>query len=493
MTLLERLGGRAAITGGIVETFLRLNAVPRPSWHEEAESALLAAELERLGLRPERDRWHNLRADVPASPGREGAPLLIVQGHMDMVCACRGDFLPLTDVPSARVEDGVLRTDGRSSLGADNNLGNAAVLWLLGQPVDHGPLRVLFTVAEEVGLEGARRMDSGWLAGAAGLLNTDGFKLGRAIVGSAGGRRETYERPLETVPAPAGAAVRLEISGGAGGHSGDDIHRGRGNALVLLGELLAELRAALPDLELSSLAGGQAHNAIPGAAGATVLLPPGGEEVFAARAVDFRDRLEDAFRGADPRLALTWAAAARPRTVWTRSCRDGAIDLITGLFNGVYAMLPDFPRVVGSSANLGRVGLEEGRIQVCAFLRCARAEEAELLARRHDGAAEAAGFTLAHCAAYPGWPGRADNPLAALMDRVFRREAGQGLEISAVHVGLEPSVFGEKCPGLAMVSTGPDILDAHSVAERAPLAGLPGYALLLAGTWEALARGEGGL
>ena len=172
---------------------------------------------------------------------------------------------------------------------------------------------------------------------------------------------------------------------------------------------------------------------------------------------------------------------------------DGVIGLITGLFNGVYAMLPDFPRVVGSSANLGRVGLEEGRIQVCAFLRCARAEEAELLARRHDGAAEAAGFTLAHCAAYPGWPGRADNPLAALMDRVFRREAGRGLEISAVHVGLEPSVFGEKCPGLAMVSTGPDILDAHSVAERAPLAGLPGYALLLAGTWEALARGEGGL
>lgn len=486
MTLLERLGGREAVTRGIVETFLRLNAVPRPSWHEEAESALLMAELEGLGLRPESDQWHNVRADVPASPGREGAPLLIVQGHMDMVCACRGDFLPLTDVPAARVEDGVLRTDGRSSLGADNNLGNAAALWLLGRGLDHGPLRLLFTVAEEVGLEGARRMDPRWLEGAAALLNTDGFKLGRTIVGSAGGRRETYERPLETVPAPEGAAVRLEIAGGAGGHSGDDIHRGRGNALVLLGELLAELRAALPDLALVSVAGGQAHNAIPTAAGATVLLPPGGEETFVARAVDFRDRMEAAFRSADPRLTLTWAAASRPAAVWTRGCRDGVIDLITGLFNGVYAMLPDFPQVVGASSNLGRVGLEEGNIQVCAFLRCAQAEEEALLARRHDSAAEAAGFALAHCVAYPGWPGRADNPLAALMDRVFRRETGRGLEISAVHVGLEPSIFCEKCPGLAMVSTGPDILDAHSVEERAPLAGLPDYALLLAGTWEAL-------
>lgn len=490
MNLLERLGGRKAVTRGIVETFLRLNAAPRPSWHEEAESLLIAEELRRLGLSPVRDTWHNVRADVPPSPGAERAPLLILQGHMDMVCACAEGFRPLRDIPAARVKDGVLRTDGRSSLGADNNLGNAAVLWLLGCGITHGPLRLLFTVAEEVGLEGARRMSGTWLEDASLLLNTDGFKLGRAIVGSAGGRRETYERHLETIPALDGVPLRLELSGASGGHSGDDIHKGRANALILLGRFLRALRDALPGMGISALAGGQAHNAIPTEAGATVILPPGGEDIFLTLAENVRAEMERSFRITDPHLKLTWAPSEPPEEMWTAECRDGVLALITGLFNGVYAMHPSFPSVVGASANLGRVAQEGGRLQACAFLRCAGEEEERRLSAQHDETARKAGFTLVHCAAYPGWPGRADNPLARLMDRVFFQETGRGLEVSAVHVGLEPSIFCEKRPGLAVVSTGPDILDAHSVEERAPLGRLYQYALLLAGTMEEIASGR---
>ena len=194
MTLLERLGGREAITRGIVHTFRILSRRPRPSRHEEAAGEELDAYLRGLGLSPVRDGAGNRMADVPPAPGRASAPRLILQGHLDMVCAVRpgSGWNPLTDPVTVMEEGGFLRSDGRSSLGADNHLGNAAALWLLSTgAVNHGPLRLIFTTAEEVGLEGAKEVAPDWLAGAEYLLNTDGFHLGRAVVGSASGRRET--------------------------------------------------------------------------------------------------------------------------------------------------------------------------------------------------------------------------------------------------------------------------------------------------------------
>ena len=488
MTLLERLGGRETVTAGIVEEFLKLSAAPHPSRYEEAVSTLMMDRLRALGLAPVRDAWYNVKAEVPAAPGLEGLPLLALQGHLDMVCAAAPGFDPLRDAVQAEVSDGVLHSGGRSSLGADNMLGNAAVLWLLGRVLRHGPLRLLFTAAEEVGLEGAGKMDPAWLDGAAALFNTDGFKLGRAVVGAAGGRRETYRRPLETGPAPAGEPVTAALTGGIGGHSGDDIHRSRANAAALMGRFLSELRTALPDFALAELEAGQAHNAIPGSACARLVLPQGGGAVLDALAAEFQRRLAAEFHRTDPALTLRWAPAPAPDRVWSTPCREGTIELLRNLFCGVYAMRTDFPQVVGASANLGRVSVEEGAIQVCAFLRCARREDEAMLAEKHDRTAAAAGFSLAGCTGYPGWPGTPDNPLVRCMDRVFRRETGRALEITAVHVGLEPSIFAEKRPGLPMVVSGPDILDAHSLSERAPLAGLPDYALLLAGTMEAIAE-----
>jgi dipeptidase D len=185
MTLLERLGGREAITRGIVHTFRILSRRPRPSRHEEAAGEELDAYLRGLGLSPVRDGAGNRMADVPPAPGRGRAPRLILQGHLDMVCAVRpgSGWNPLTDPVTVVEEGGFLRSDGRSSLGADNHLGNAAALWLLSTgAVNHGPLRLLFTTAEEVGLEGAKEVAPDWLAGAEYLLNTDGFHLGRAVV-----------------------------------------------------------------------------------------------------------------------------------------------------------------------------------------------------------------------------------------------------------------------------------------------------------------------
>ena len=171
--------------------------------------------------------------------------------------------------------------------------------------------------------------------------------------------------------------------------------------------------------------------------------------------------------------------------MWTPSFQAHALAFLNGLYHGVYAMNPAFPGVVGASANLGRAETAEGAFRVCTFLRAARQAEEDELAARDQALAQAHGFAGA-VTGYPGWPGDRNNPLAGVLDRVWRQQTGRGLEISAVHVGLEPSVFQAKAPGLVMASTGPDILDAHSVDERAPLDTIPDYVLLLAGTLEAL-------
>ena len=486
MTLLERLGGAQTIEAGIVAEFRALSALPHPSWGEKESARALARRLEDMGLHPELDQWNNLRCDVPAAPGREGAPLFILQGHLDMVCAVRpgSGWRPEADPVTVEVADGFLRSDGRSSLGADNNLGNAAVLWLLGQGLAHGPLRLIFTVAEEVGLQGAAKVDPAWLAGGRYLLNTDGFHLGRLVVSSAGGRRETYTRPLETCPPQLGEAYALSVTGGTGGHSGEDIHRGRANAVALLAGLLARL-GEKTDYELAQWEGGTGHNAIPAAARAVVLLPAGGGALLEELAGTLQEDWQREYGQTDPNLRLTLAPAQRPEQVWSRACREDPLDLINHLLLGVYAPHPWVEGVTGASANLGRVWMDQGAIHVCAFLRSAGAAEMEEMARQHDEAARRAGFTGRYNS-YPGWPGDPESPLAHIMEAVWRRETGRQCEITAVHVGLEPSVFHEKAPALDMVCAGPDILDAHSVDERAPLASLPHYACLLAGTLEAV-------
>ena len=486
MTLLERLGGEEKIIEGIVSTFRTLSALPHPSWGEGESARALAGQLAARGLHPVLDAWNNLCCQIPATPGREGAPLLILQGHLDMVCAVRpgSGWRPESDPVTVRVADGMLCSDGRSSLGADNHLGNAAVLWLLGQGLAHGPLRLLFTVAEEVGLQGASKVDPTWLEGARYLLNTDGFRLGRLVVSSAGGRRETYTRPLETCPPQREEACRIDITGGTGGHSGEDIHRGRANGVALMAQLLARL-ADETDWELAQLEGGTSHNAIPAAASAVVLLPQGGKQVLAALAHSLQQEWHSRYRETDPGLALSVSPAPRPALVWTRTCQEDTLSLLNGLHLGVYAPHPWVPGVTGASANLGRVGVDDGDIQVCAFLRSASDGEMAAMARQHDEAAQRTGF-VGRYNSYPGWPGDPNSPLAHTMEQIWHRETGRSCEPTAVHVGLEPSIFHEKAPALDMVCAGPDILDAHYVDERAPLASLPSYACLLAGTLEAV-------
>ena len=475
-----------AVTEGVLNWFSLLSSVPHGSGNEGPLADLLVAECGRRGWAVERDPWNNLKIDLPAAPGLEHLPPLAFQGHLDMVCAVAdgSGWDPLSQPITWLVEDGVLRTDGRSSLGADNNLGNAAVLWLLDKPLTRGPVRVILTTAEEVGLLGAGKLNPAWLDGCRYLINTDGFCFGRAVISSAGGRRETFTRPLTTVPCEGGAAFRLSLSGFLGGHSGADIHRDRGNAVKLLAHFLSALRLKT-DYRLAHLEGGHAHNAIPMSAHA--LLVTSDPDGLRRAAEEYSAVLARRYGRSDPGCKLELTAAPLPETVWSEDSRDDTLDFLLMLHDGIFSMHDQVEDTVADSSNVGLVKVENGAIQVGAFPRCTRTFSEEILADRHLRAAARTGFGL-EVVSYPGWEGSADNPLALRMADVLRRQTGRELEITAVHVGLEPSFLGEKNPALTMVVCGPEIRNPHSTDEHAPLNTLPDYVRLLAGTMEDLPK-----
>ena len=461
----------------IVEQFRILAAIPHPSGREEALSRTLAQLLRSMGGTVQVDALWNLRCDLPASPGLEAVPRVCIQGHLDMVCAKApgSDYIPERDGIHIRTEDGWLRSDGRSSLGADNLLADCAALWLLRQTFRHGPIRLLFTTREEQALGGAKGMAPHWLDGVAYLINIDGFRDDRIIIGSAGGCRQLWQRTVETRPNDA-PVWRVSLTGFPGGHSGDDIGKGRINPLRLLARLLAET-----DAEIASLTGGTALNAIPSAASA-VVVPKDVKQ------------LEQALEQV-PKLGgqATLEPLSEPLPLWSSVDRQSVLDFLLSLPLGVLAWLPDFPHIPACSANLGKAAWDSNTVTVYQFLRGSPQEALDRAARGCHLLAERCGFELAREVNYPPWGGTADNPLAWRMAELWSRRNGTPIEVAPVHVGLEPSWLLRKHPDLPAVVIGTTILNAHSVQERASLESLPHFVHLLQDTLEEVAHTKGAL
>ena len=470
------------IVHGIVEQFSELCRHPHPSYGEGPLADYVQALLIQRGLAPVRDKWDNIMADVPATPGREHAPLTVIQGHLDMVCAVKpgSGYDPATSPVVSVVENGVLRSDGNSSLGADNNLGNAVVLWMMEQNLAHGPLRLLFTTAEEVGLQGAKKVDPSWLESADYLINTDGFVLGKAIVSAAGGLREKFTHPVQKVARSRDSVFSLELTGFPGGHSGYDIHRGRLNPIRLAAWWLSELNV---EYELLALSGGHAENAIP--MDCSVLLAVDQADVPALQKA--AEGLNEVSAGEQGGKVTLTPVESDSNNAWSHSLRGDVLGLLNGVSVGVYAWRDRETEQVSASANLGVIREEDGKIAVSCFIRASQQEDTDALAAQHRQTAVQRGFDLS-TDSYPAWPERPGNRLTEAVVKVWRKVSGKEMEVAGVHVGLEPSVLGAKNPAMLMVNTGPEIYDPHSLDERAPLEGLADYARLLAGVMDELSK-----
>ena len=427
------------------------SSVPHGSGNTGAIASVCEEFARERGLRCVRDRLNNIVIYKPGTPGYEEHGPVILQAHLDMVCANRpGDGIDMKTVPVD------LRTDGEwvwaegTSLGGDDIAGVAMIMAVLdSRDVAHPPIEALFTVDEETGMFGAKGLDSSLLCGRR-MINLDSDEEGVFTVGCSGGQRMDLRLPVEREPrGEKTAAFRLTVSGLLGGHSGAEIDRERGNSHLLAARLLSAASAAVPELRLDSLAGGSFDNVIPSRTDAVAVVP-------ASRVRSFRSAVDRT--AADIAFELS-ASDPGFRAELTRL--DGK-----ELPNGVRNMSMDIKGLVQTSLNLGTVRLGRKEFTCGSALRSSIGSQKEYLALQVKTAAGAFGAKVRSGAGYPAWTFLRESPLRDTASEVYTELFGKKPVIYATHGGLECGILTDELGGLDCVSFGPELRDIHSVGEK---------------------------
>jgi dipeptidase D len=446
--------------------FDRLAATPRASTKEAAARDYVLALAAKQGLETVQDAAGNLVVRKPARPGRESAPMALLQGHLDMVCEKNEGTAHNFDTdPIKVVRDGDwLKADG-TTLGSDNGVGVAAALAVMESiEIAHGPLEFTFTIDEETGLTGAAQFPGGLLKSKY-FLNLDNEEKRTLCIGCSGGVKTTARRKVTLRPAGAGSAWRIKVYGLKGGHSGVDIHQGRGNALRILGGVLQVLLDHIP-IEIASINGGSAQNAIPREAAAVVI----GDS---ARDSELKVLVGTAEKGYridlgefDSGLEITVEKSERPEKVFDAGDAKQVAALLGSLHHGVLAMSPDVAGLVQTSTNLATVTTMGDMVEIVTSQRSAIESSMMSAARMVATVCGLAGFEVKHAGKYPGWKPEPNSEIVRKCQEVHKKLFGEPAKLIAMHAGLECGVIGEKYPGMEMISFGPTIVSPHSPNER---------------------------
>ena len=446
--------------------FEAIAAIPRPSSKEAAARLYVLKLAESLELKSVVDEAGNTVVWKPAYPGRESAPVTALQGHLDMVCEKNEgtEFNFDTDpIRLVRKEDW-LYADG-TTLGSDNGVGVAAALAVMeSKTIKHGPMEFVFTVEEETTLGGASAFKPGVLK-ASYLLNLDNEERGTLCIGCAGGLNTRARRKVTFQVAGAGSAYRVKVTGLKGGHSGVDIHLGRGNAVRILGGTLQLVLEQIP-VQLTDLKGGSAHNAIPREASALLVIDATNEaqlkSIVAQYAEDVRTDLGDF----DPDLQITVEKALRPQRAIASGDAKKVVDLIASLHHGVLAMSPDVSGLVQDSTNVATVSLNDDVVEIVTSQRSAIEGSKNIAKRLVATSCHLAGFEVEHSSSYPGWKPEPNSDIVRKSNAVFEEMYGSTPNLIAMHAGLETGVLGVNYPEMQMISFGPQIEHPHSPDER---------------------------
>ncbi len=448
--------------------FEALTKIARPSRHEEPVIEHVREWADRLGFPLEQDAGRNLVIRVPASAGREGAPTVVLQGHLDMVC--ERDPSSRNDPAEGRIaltRDGEWLTADGTTLGADDGVAIAAMMALVeDESLPHGPLELLMTVAEEVGLEGANALDPALVTGSI-LINLDSEEDGRLTVGCAGST-DTWvriEAPRER-PVDGAATLAVTVSGGKGGHSGTGIALGTSNAIKVLGRALREALTTVP-FRMISLSGGKSRNAIPRDAIAVCSVARDREQAFRDAVAAAGETIRDAYAKTDAGVSIDVASVEGSADPWTDAATAKLLDAVALVPTGPLALSPDFDDLVETSTSLGEATTEGDRLTLHSLSRSSNDSALPEVVAALDAVARLAGGTLEIKANYPGWRPDLSSHALASAKVVYERVFGAPPIVTAVHAGLETAVIGGKVPaGLDMLSFGPQIEFPHSPDER---------------------------
>ncbi len=465
----------------ILSIFKEITRIPRESGHEEKIVEYLVNFAKEHGLEYKTDDVNNVVITRPASKGYEDRSTIVLQGHTDMVCeknaGVEHDFAkdPIRYV----IEDGWMIAKD-TTLGADCGIGVAAQLAALIDPAPCGKIECLFTSSEETGMDGAFGLKPGFITGKT-LINLDSEDEGELFIGCAGGLDTTavFNYIPESLPADA-KCFTVRIFNGVGGHSGDDINKGRANAVQLLARFLNDcLSSADFKLSLCCIDGGNKRNAIARESSATVALT-GDEAAFKSDWDSFSADVKGEYSVTEPDLSFALESVPAPAFTFDT---DSAMRIVRGLYaapHGVLAMSADIPGLVETSTNLASVKMLDGnKVRVGTSQRSSITSARRAAAAKVEASFLLAGAEVTHEGEYPGWKPTLDSEILRRSVASYKKLFGVEPAVKAIHAGLECGLFLEIYPDLDMISFGPTLRGVHAPGERLDLASLDKFTLLL--------------
>ena len=448
--------------------FEEMSAIPHGSHNTKAVSDWCVAFARERGLEHYQDATNNVIIIKEASAGYASAEPVIIQGHLDMVCE------KAADCAKDMAKEGLdLAVDGDwvyakgTTLGADDGIAVAMALAALDDDsLPHPRLEVILTTEEEVGMDGAAALDVAPIRGRK-LINIDSEEEGIFTVSCAGGARASCILPVSRAAYDGGTVLSVTIGGLAGGHSGVEIHKQRGNADMLLGRVLRGVSAAT-EMRVICAGGGLKDNAIPAESGALLAVKNGEAAVAAVAAVEAVIRRE--LQTADPGVFVRVQTAESAQMPMDEASTERVVCMLTCAPCGVQTMSLDIPGLVQTSLNLGVLETAEEHLRASFSIRSSVASEKEMMKDRLACLVKMLGGSISFAGEYPAWEYRKDSPLRELMVEIYKEQYGAEPKVEAIHAGLECGLLSAKLPGLDCVSIGPELRDIHTPRERMSVA-----------------------
>ncbi|MFN2396178.1 MAG: aminoacyl-histidine dipeptidase [Bacteroidales bacterium] len=447
--------------------FEEICKIPRPSKKESKILKYLTGFAKEHGLEHKSDETGNLLISKPATAGNEKKKIVILQSHVDMVCEKNSDVdHDFDNDPIVPRIDGEWVKGTGTTLGADDGIGMALQLALLaGKDISHGPLECLFTVDEETGLTGAFGLEKDFMKGKI-LLNLDSEDDGELFIGCAGGIDTSatfhYERVNNETDH---VAYKISVSGLKGGHSGDDINKGRGNANKILTRILWNCERMF-EMRLGQIDGGNLRNAIAREAFAIITVPKRFQKDMELKVKEFARNIGEEQKTNEPDLKISFHETAMPDCLVDFISQNKLLNALYGCPHGVIGMSPDIPDLVETSTNLASVKMSTKEIIAATSQRSSADTLKRDTADMVKSVFQLAGAKVKHGDGYPGWTPNMKSEILYITRTAYEDLFKEEPKVLAIHAGLECGLFGEKYPGMDMISYGPTIKGAHSPDER---------------------------
>lgn len=453
--------------------FDAMTQVPRPSKKEEKIRQWLVNWAKEHNVECHVDKTGNVLMRVPATPGYEGHPTVVMQGHMDMVCEKNSDVKhDFDNDPLQTYIDGDWVKAKGTTLGADNGIGVALAMAVMTDPeAKHGPLEALITYDEETGMTGANNVEEGFMTGNI-LVNLDSEEEGQIFIGCAGGKDTCAEFHYNPIPAPDRYYAKIKVSGLIGGHSGGDIHLGHANANKVLNRFLLSQK----DIVIASFTGGNLRNAIPREAEAVIGLPMSRKDQLVAELNQYIAVIEGEVGDIEKGFKMTIETVDKPANIIEPTIAANLLAALQACPHGVQGMSRSMENLVETSTNLASVKMpQSGIIRIETSQRSSVESEKEDIAKTVRTVFELAGAEVTQGHGYPGWKPNVNSPILKTFAQTYRDMYNKEPEVMAIHAGLETGLFLTKYPNMDMISIGPTMVGIHSPEERLSISSVASF------------------